>query len=96
MRRALRQLEQQRWQSSVPAPAVEMPQMPAYDYTPPPYTGPSKDKVLSLRKQFLSPGTVPADSGSALQLASTRPRSHVPPLQGPRHDHRRQDAVPLR
>lgn len=56
LRRALLQLEQQRWQSSVPAPAPEMPQMPAYDYTPPPYTGPSKEKVLALRKQYLSPG----------------------------------------
>lgn len=78
LRRALRQLEQQRWQSSVPAPATEMPQMPAYDYTPPPYTGPSKEKVLALRKQYLSPGMFWLSDGM-VHLTGTHPQ-HVPPL----------------
>lgn len=29
--------------------------MPAFNYQPQPYTGPSKEEVLALRKQFLSP-----------------------------------------
>lgn len=30
--------------------------MPAFDYSPPAYTGPSKEEVLRMRKQHLSPG----------------------------------------
>ena len=30
-------------------------QLPPCDFVPPPYTGPSKEEVLSLRKRFLSP-----------------------------------------
>ena len=32
------------------------PQLPAFDYQPLPYNGPSKEEVRALRKQFLSPG----------------------------------------
>ncbi len=31
------------------------PQLPAFDYQPQPYTGPSAEEVLALRQQFLSP-----------------------------------------
>lgn len=31
------------------------PQMPHFDYSPPPYNGPSADEILSKRKEFLSP-----------------------------------------
>src|ERR1044071_6689164 len=33
-----------------------MPTLPPTNYQPKPYTGPSADEVLSLRKQFLNPG----------------------------------------
>ncbi|KAM7263366.1 hypothetical protein ACFE04_001049 [Oxalis oulophora] len=33
----------------------ELPKMPSFDYTPPPYDGPSADQILSQRKQHLSP-----------------------------------------
>ena len=33
-----------------------IPQMPDFDHTPMPYSGPSKEEVLAMRKQFLSPG----------------------------------------
>lgn len=29
--------------------------LPPFDYTPPPYTGPSADVILEKRKEFLSP-----------------------------------------
>ncbi|KAL0458551.1 UNVERIFIED_CONTAM: Alanine--glyoxylate aminotransferase 22, mitochondrial [Sesamum latifolium] len=32
-----------------------LPKMPPFDYTPPPYTGPSAEEILSKRLQFLSP-----------------------------------------
>ena len=32
------------------------PQLPPCDFIPPKYTGPSKDEILALRKQYLSPG----------------------------------------
>jgi hypothetical protein len=32
------------------------PQLPPCDFIPPKYTGPSKDEVLNLRKQYLNPG----------------------------------------
>mmetsp|Transcript_13417 Transcript_13417/g.40573 ORF Transcript_13417/g.40573 Transcript_13417/m.40573 type:complete len:476 (+) Transcript_13417:143-1570(+) len=44
--------------ASVPEEAVSSstaPQMPAFDYSPPAYTGPSKEEVLRMRKQHLSP-----------------------------------------
>ena len=31
------------------------PQLPPFDHTPQPYTGPSADEVLALRKEFLNP-----------------------------------------
>jgi alanine-glyoxylate transaminase/(R)-3-amino-2-methylpropionate-pyruvate transaminase len=33
-----------------------LPQMPPFNYTPAPYTGPSKEEVIALRKKYLSPG----------------------------------------
>jgi alanine-glyoxylate transaminase/(R)-3-amino-2-methylpropionate-pyruvate transaminase len=47
-----------RSQSSQAAPVdiPAAPVLPPFDYVPPRYTGPSKEEVLSLRKQFLSPG----------------------------------------
>jgi hypothetical protein len=36
-------------------PAVLLPQMPAFDYKPQPYTGPLADEILKKRKQFLGP-----------------------------------------
>ena len=35
------------------------PQLPIIDHTPEPYTGPSRDEVLALRQQYLSPGSSP-------------------------------------
>ncbi|XP_050210745.1 alanine--glyoxylate aminotransferase 2 homolog 3, mitochondrial-like [Mercurialis annua] len=32
-----------------------VPKMPAFDYTPPPYTGPSAAEIIDKRKQYLSP-----------------------------------------
>ncbi|KAA8517497.1 hypothetical protein F0562_017873 [Nyssa sinensis] len=34
---------------------VLIPKMPPFDYSPPPYTGPSADEILQKRKQYLSP-----------------------------------------
>jgi alanine-glyoxylate transaminase/(R)-3-amino-2-methylpropionate-pyruvate transaminase len=34
---------------------MKTPQLPPFDHTPQPYTGPSADEVLALRKEFLSP-----------------------------------------
>jgi alanine-glyoxylate transaminase/(R)-3-amino-2-methylpropionate-pyruvate transaminase len=34
---------------------MKIPVLPHFDYTPKPYTGPSAEKVLRLRKKFLSP-----------------------------------------
>lgn len=31
------------------------PKMPAFDYSPPPYTGPTADEILRKRKEYLSP-----------------------------------------
>lgn len=36
-------------------PSVVLPQMPAFDYKPQPYTGPSAEEILKKRKQFLGP-----------------------------------------
>ena len=35
---------------------MNVPDLPPFDYQPRPYTGPSADEVLRLRKQFLNPG----------------------------------------
>ncbi|KAK8556497.1 hypothetical protein V6N13_064526 [Hibiscus sabdariffa] len=32
-----------------------VPKMPSFDYSPPPYTGPSANEILSKRKEYLSP-----------------------------------------
>ncbi|GMJ08533.1 alanine:glyoxylate aminotransferase 3 [Hibiscus trionum] len=32
-----------------------VPKIPSFDYSPPPYTGPSADEILSKRKEYLSP-----------------------------------------
>ncbi|XP_047937731.1 alanine--glyoxylate aminotransferase 2 homolog 2, mitochondrial-like [Salvia hispanica] len=32
-----------------------LPKIPAFDYVPPPYTGPSADEILAKRRQFLNP-----------------------------------------
>ncbi|OAY44699.1 alanine--glyoxylate aminotransferase 2 homolog 2, mitochondrial isoform X2 [Manihot esculenta] len=32
-----------------------IPRLPPFDYSPPPYTGPSADDIMAKRKQFLSP-----------------------------------------
>ncbi|PIN19543.1 Alanine-glyoxylate aminotransferase AGT2 [Handroanthus impetiginosus] len=46
-------------QSTLAQPCHEnepiLPKMPPFDYTPPPYTGPSADEILAKRQQFLSP-----------------------------------------
>jgi alanine-glyoxylate transaminase/(R)-3-amino-2-methylpropionate-pyruvate transaminase len=34
---------------------MKTPELPPFDYTPKPYTGPSAEEVLALRKQFLNP-----------------------------------------
>ncbi len=42
--------------SAAPEPLTSAaPEMPPFDFTPPPYTGPSKEEVLATRKEFLSP-----------------------------------------
>jgi alanine-glyoxylate transaminase/(R)-3-amino-2-methylpropionate-pyruvate transaminase len=35
---------------------MSIPELPAFDHTPTPYRGPSLEKVLSLRKTYVSPG----------------------------------------
>lgn len=49
-----------RWVSSVQVAAghgeaVGVPKLPAFDYSPPPYEGPSGEEILRKRKEFLSP-----------------------------------------
>jgi alanine-glyoxylate transaminase / (R)-3-amino-2-methylpropionate-pyruvate transaminase len=34
---------------------MKAPDLPPYNYTPRPYTGPSAEEVLALRKEFLNP-----------------------------------------
>ncbi|KAF3448864.1 hypothetical protein FNV43_RR09580 [Rhamnella rubrinervis] len=34
---------------------LDVPKLPPFDYSPPPYDGPSADEILAKRKQFLSP-----------------------------------------
>jgi len=36
----------------------ELPQLPACEHQPEPYAGPSKDEVLALRRQYLTPGLI--------------------------------------
>jgi alanine-glyoxylate transaminase/(R)-3-amino-2-methylpropionate-pyruvate transaminase len=35
---------------------MNQPKLPPFDYQPKPYTGPSADEVLALRKQYMNPG----------------------------------------
>ncbi len=35
---------------------MKTPSLPPTDHKPHPYTGPSADEVLALRKQFMNPG----------------------------------------
>lgn len=41
--------------TSVPESDAVLPKMPPFNYSPPPYTGPSADEILAKRKEFLSP-----------------------------------------
>jgi alanine-glyoxylate transaminase/(R)-3-amino-2-methylpropionate-pyruvate transaminase len=34
---------------------LDVPKLPPFDYSPPPYNGPSADEILAKRKEFLSP-----------------------------------------
>lgn len=34
---------------------VSVPKIPPFDYSPPPYSGPSLDEIFKKRKEFLSP-----------------------------------------
>ncbi|KAL5709822.1 glycine transaminase [Ranunculus cassubicifolius] len=40
---------------SLPENEVDIPKMPPFNYTPPPYTGPSAAEIMQMRKQYLSP-----------------------------------------
>lgn len=40
---------------TLPGNDVRVPKMPPFDYTPPPYTGPSSAEILEKRKEYLSP-----------------------------------------
>ncbi|OWM67073.1 alanine--glyoxylate aminotransferase 2 homolog 2, mitochondrial-like isoform X1 [Punica granatum] len=42
-------------QSAASLREPELPKMPAFDYTPPPYSGPPAAEILAKRKEFLSP-----------------------------------------
>ncbi|GMH10002.1 hypothetical protein Nepgr_011843 [Nepenthes gracilis] len=42
-------------EASPAADAVEIREMPPFDYTPPPYTGPFASEILRKRKEYLSP-----------------------------------------
>jgi hypothetical protein len=37
---------------------MKSPELPAFDYTPKPYTGLSAEEVFALRKQFLNPALI--------------------------------------
>ncbi|EEF31063.1 alanine--glyoxylate aminotransferase 2 homolog 3, mitochondrial [Ricinus communis] len=49
------QLAQKESSSSVHENEVFIPKMPPFDYSPPPYTGPSAAEIIAKRKEFLSP-----------------------------------------
>lgn len=42
-------------QAAAPLHEAEVPKMPAFDFTPPPYSGPPAAEILAKRKEFLSP-----------------------------------------
>jgi len=41
---------------AIPSSSTHAPQLPPCDFIPPKYTGPDKDTILALRKQYLNPG----------------------------------------
>lgn len=45
----------QKEESSPNKSVTFLPKMPPFDYSPPPYNGPSADEILAKRKTFLSP-----------------------------------------
>lgn len=53
-RRSLSSLPQQS-QSSLQHNEASLPKMPPFDYTPPPYTGPSAEEIFKKRKEYLNP-----------------------------------------
>ena len=57
---------QQRTQASLAARDVTQPELPPFDHKPVQYAGPSKQKVIDLRKRYLNPGE--AAQGKALHL----------------------------
>lgn len=63
--------------AAAPAPALKLP---PFDHVPAPYTGPSAEEVLALRKQHLSPCEPPAagraclwGSRAGLSMRAARP-----------------------
>ncbi|CAK7343648.1 unnamed protein product [Dovyalis caffra] len=44
-----------RKQTSLQENEIHIPQLPPFDYSPPPYTGPSAEEILAKRQQYLSP-----------------------------------------
>jgi alanine-glyoxylate transaminase/(R)-3-amino-2-methylpropionate-pyruvate transaminase len=55
-------------------------QMPPFPYVPVPYTGPSKEEVLSLRKRFLSPSELCAVCRVVWCGVLASSRGHAPAL----------------
>ncbi|CAK9144498.1 unnamed protein product [Ilex paraguariensis] len=52
-RRCLSQLTQK--EASLPEDGFVIPKLPPFDYSPPPYVGPTADQILRKRNEFLSP-----------------------------------------
>ncbi|XP_011019036.1 PREDICTED: alanine--glyoxylate aminotransferase 2 homolog 3, mitochondrial [Populus euphratica] len=42
-------------QTPLPENEIPVPKLPPFDYSPPPYTGPSAEEILAKRKEYLSP-----------------------------------------
>lgn len=55
LRRCFSPLAQTEQSSSLSESDVFIPKMPPFDYSPPPYTGPTADQILRKRNEFLSP-----------------------------------------
>lgn len=53
--RCFSQLAQKQTSFAVHDSDIPVPKLPPFDYSPPPYTGPSADQILAKRKQYLSP-----------------------------------------
>jgi alanine-glyoxylate transaminase/(R)-3-amino-2-methylpropionate-pyruvate transaminase len=43
---------------TAPKPSASLPQLPPFPHKPAPYTGPTKDEVLAMRKEFCTPALV--------------------------------------